>query len=184
MVDADDLIRVLAEPRRRRVVAALILGATTVVDLAAATGLSLREVVDALDRLESRGLATEGDGHWYLLEEAFTRVARQRAEASAAAAPADDLDASVPADHAKVLRAFVRDGRLVQIPVARSKRLVILDRLAQEFEPGRRYSEAAVNLILGRWHADTAALRRYLVDERFLDRAAGQYWRAGGTYEV
>ena len=37
-----------------------------------------------------------------------------------------------------------------------------------------------VNLMLGRWHPDTAALRRYLVDEEFLDRAAGEYWRAGG----
>jgi len=38
-----------------------------------------------------------------------------------------------------------------------------------------------VNLVLGRWHADTAALRRYLVDEGFLDRADRQYWRTGGT---
>jgi hypothetical protein len=41
-----------------------------------------------------------------------------------------------------------------------------------------------VNLMLGKWHADTAALRRYLVDEGFLDRADGVYWRAGGTVEV
>ena len=61
------------------------------------------------------------------------------------------------------------------------KRLVILDLLAQEFEPGRRYSEPMVNLMLGKWHADTAALRRYLVDEGFLDREAGEYWRSGGT---
>ena len=53
--------------------------------------------------------------------------------------------------------------------------------LAQEFEPGRRYSEPMVNLMLGKWHEDTAALRRYLVDEGFLDREAGEYWRSGGT---
>jgi hypothetical protein len=58
----------------------------------------------------------------------------------------------------------------------------VLDLLAQEFEPGRRYSEKAVNLALGRWHADTAALRRYLVDEGFLDRAGGEYWRTGGSF--
>ena len=38
-----------------------------------------------------------------------------------------------------------------------------------------------VNLMLGKWHADTAALRRYLVDEGFLDRESGVYWRVGGT---
>ena len=45
----------------------------------------------------------------------------------------------------------------------------------------RRYSEAMVNLILGQRHPDTAALRRYLVDEGFLDRSDGQYWRSGGS---
>ena len=46
-----------------------------------------------------------------------------------------------------------RDGRLLSIPAAHGKRLIVLDWLAQEFEPGRRYSEPMVNLILGRWHA-------------------------------
>jgi hypothetical protein len=58
----------------------------------------------------------------------------------------------------------------------------VLDLLAQNFDPGRRYSEAMVNLILGRFHADVAALRRYLVDEGFLEREHGEYWRAGGTF--
>ena len=80
-----------------------------------------------------------------------------------------------------MLRAFVVDGRLQSIPVAAAKRAVILDWLAQEFEPGKTYSEKMVNLILGKRHADTAALRRYLVDQGFLDRAEGQYWRSGGT---
>ena len=41
-----------------------------------------------------------------------------------------------------------------------------------------------MNEMLARYHADVAALRRYLVDERFLDREAGIYWRTGGTFEV
>ena len=79
------------------------------------------------------------------------------------------------------LDVFVVDGRLTSIPSAHTKRLVILDWLAQLFEPGRRYTEAMVNLTLGQRHADTAALRRYLVDEGFLSREAGEYWRSGGS---
>ena len=44
-----------------------------------------------------------------------------------------------------------------------------------------RYSEHQVSLFLGALHADYAALRRYLVDEEFLSRSDGQYWRSGGT---
>ena len=61
------------------------------------------------------------------------------------------------------------------------KRLVVLDWLAQDFEIGETYSEKMVNLILGKRYADTAALRRYLVDNGFLNRAEGSYWRSGGT---
>jgi hypothetical protein len=82
------------------------------------------------------------------------------------------------------LRAFVRDGRIVNMPSKHAKKLALLDWLAQDFEPGRRYSEQMVNLILGQRHADTAALRRYLVDEGFMAREAGQYWRAGGSTDV
>jgi Uncharacterized protein conserved in bacteria (DUF2087) len=39
-----------------------------------------------------------------------------------------------------------------------------------------------VNLILGQVHADTAALRRYLVDDDYLARADGMYWHTGGSY--
>jgi hypothetical protein len=80
-----------------------------------------------------------------------------------------------------VLRSFIVDGRLVQIPAARSKRLVVFDRLAAEFEPGATYDERQVNDVLRRWHDDVAALRRYLVDEGFLSRDHGKYWRTGGT---
>lgn len=98
------------------------------------------------------------------------------------------VDQSVPGERdslsvadRKVMKAFVVDGRLQSIPASLGKRLVVLDWLAQMFEPGRHYSESMVNLTIGQRHADTAALRRYLVDEGFLDREAGVYWRSGGT---
>jgi hypothetical protein len=85
---------------------------------------------------------------------------------------------------AAVLRAFVRDGRLVSVPAARSKRRVVLEHLAMAFEPGVRYAEAEVNVVLRAWHPDHAALRRYLVDEGFLGRERGEYWRTGGRVEL
>ena len=70
-----------------------------------------------------------------------------------------------------MLRTFLRGGKLVSIPTQHAKKLVVLDRLAQEFDIGVRYSERQVNALLRRFHDDAAALRRYLVDEGFLDRA-------------
>ena len=81
-----------------------------------------------------------------------------------------------------VLRAFLgADGRLSSIPTKLSKRLVVLDHIAQDFAIGEQYPEAYVNTILRRYHDDHAALRRYLVENDFLERRDGVYWRSGGT---
>jgi hypothetical protein len=85
----------------------------------------------------------------------------------------------------QVLRTFFDDeGHLTSIPAKHAKRLVVLDRLAQLFEPGERYPETEVNRRLRDAHDDVAALRRYLVDEGFLSREDGIYWRTGGTVEA
>ncbi len=178
---AAEIVRLLADGDRLRTVAALVLGASTTEEVVAAAGLDLRAAVTALGRLADRGLVDQDDHGWRLAEEALRASARASAVAGAAAS--DDELAWLPAEEARVLRAFVKDRRLTSIPAQRSKRLVILDLLAQDFEPGRRYTEAMVNLILGHWHADTASLRRHLVDEELLARAQGTYWRIGGTVD-
>lgn len=179
--DAGAIAGLLAEDGRRRVVAALVLGAATVDEVRAATGLGARQVVEALARLVDGDLVVRGDdGRHLLLGAAFRRAAI----AAAPARPAPDPTGDAPEDEARVLRTYLREGRLTRIPAQRSKKLVVLDRLAQEFEVGARYGERQVDGILRRFHPDVASLRRYLVDEGFLDRRDGVYWRTGGRVAV
>jgi len=84
----------------------------------------------------------------------------------------------------ELVARFVKNGRLVIMPSKRSKLLPVLDHIAQDFEPGRTYPESEVNAVLLRFHDDYAALRRQLLDEGFMTRDAGVYWRSGGTVEV
>jgi hypothetical protein len=87
-------------------------------------------------------------------------------------------------DEEKVLRAFLgEDGRIVRMPAKHSKRLVLLDHVCRVFEPGVRYAEPEVNALLRAFNDDVAMLRRYLVDEGFMTRDSGVYWRSGGTFE-
>ena len=168
----------LADDDRRQCLAALELGATTQDAIVAATGLTVPRVAKALGRLISGGLVVAGsDGGIYVLSSAF-RVAARQALSRPPSAEHDDA----PADTLRVMRTFVADGRITQIPTSLAKRRVLLDWLGHDFEPGRRYSEKMVNLILGKRHPDTAAWRRYLVDDRILGRDGGEYWRCGGTH--
>lgn len=85
----------------------------------------------------------------------------------------------------RVLRTFLRpDGGISTMPAKASKRLVVLDHVAQSFAVGHRYPEAEVDAILRTFHADYPALRRYLVDAGLLERQSGVYWRSGGTVDV
>lgn len=49
---------------------------------------------------------------------------------------------------------------------------------------GKRYPERNVDAALRGFHDDYPALRRYLVEAGFLERANGVYWRSGGTVDV
>jgi hypothetical protein len=177
---AAEVLGLLAEPERLKVVAALVLGASSVGDVAGATGLPPKATVRALTRLESGGLVEPVKDGWVVAADQLKDVAR-------AAAPADDAGDFGTADReaASVLRAFVRsDGRLAGIPAHRGKRLVVLNHVVRVFEPGVRYPERDVNTILRAFHDDVAALRRYLVDEGLLSRESGEYWRTGGTVDL
>ena len=175
-LDAATIVGALADDDRRRVFAALELGARTLDEVMVATGLDAGTAGRALGRLVDVGLVEAHGATLLVLGAAFRLAARE-----ALARPRSTEHDELPAEARRVMDAFVVDGRLAQIPTAHAKRMVVLDWLAQAFEPGRRYSEAQVNLLLGQRHADTAALRRYLVDEHFLSREAGQYWRSGGS---
>ena len=87
-------------------------------------------------------------------------------------------------DREEQLKPFVRDGRIIAMPVRPAKRRLLLDCVAQAFEPGLRFPEAAVDDVLKVLCDDHAALRRYLVDEGFMERRQGFYWRAGGSFDV
>lgn len=183
-MDPESLVGLLAEPRRLRVFAAVVIGDTTPAEIRDRTGLTLREVVEALRRLGEGGLVSPG-APLVAHADAFKEAARASAGARAMARPDGRLASSPDAidpDRARdaVLRAFLVQGRLVSIPVARAKRRVILEHIVTAFEPGVRYPEREVNAVLRAWHPDHAALRRYLVDEELLARDAGVYWRIGG----
>ncbi len=64
-------------------------------------------------------------------------------------------------------------------PKRQKEKLVLLRRIAELFEPVRRYKEKEVNAILLPVWDDYVTIRRYLIEYRFLDRKpdGSEYWR-------
>jgi hypothetical protein len=58
------------------------------------------------------------------------------------------------------------------------KKIVILRRIASQFEKGRKYSEKEVNSVLVAIYEDYATIRRYLIEYGFMERTIDckEYW--------
>ena len=178
----EEVLRSLAEPERLAVAGALALAPLSATDLAARLELPVRTVRRHLTRLAAAGVvAADRDRKTYRL------VPQALREAALQIGPPRDAGLALGAvyeEEEAVLRHYFRGGRLREIPAKRSKRRIVLSRLALEFDPGVRYTERQVNETLKRFHDDYAALRRYLVDEELLTREKGQYWRSGGPVDL
>jgi ArsR family transcriptional regulator, arsenate/arsenite/antimonite-responsive transcriptional repressor len=77
----------------------------------------------------------------------------------------------------KVLRTFFQHGRLKQFPAQLKKRQIILEKIVEEFEPKRQYTELEVNRILIEINEDVASLRRGMIELGLMERNKGIYWR-------
>jgi hypothetical protein len=72
---------------------------------------------------------------------------------------------------------FRPDGTLIAIPVKSAKKIAVLHHIAKELSPAEKYPEKDLNLIIAKYHDDTAAIRRYMIEYGILDRdSESVYW--------
>ncbi len=76
----------------------------------------------------------------------------------------------------KVLKTFFRGKKLIQLPVQKKKRMIILDEFFKKFEPGRKYQEEEVNQIIVDHFEDYCWIRRLMIENRMMFRESQIYW--------
>ena len=171
--------KALANESRLKIVGILANREASVGDLADL--LDLREPtvshhLSVLRELDLVHMEAFGNVHVYALnEEALTQMKVDLLSPQKVATLVQDVDAQ--SWKAKVLRTYVIDDRLTQIPANQKKRLVILQWLAEKFKPDARYPEREVNELIKRHHPDASSLRRSLISWKFMARDHGVYWR-------
>ncbi|MFC1850671.1 metalloregulator ArsR/SmtB family transcription factor [candidate division CSSED10-310 bacterium] len=147
-------------------------------ELAAILNLNPATISHHLQKLTRVGLLTsQKDQYYQTYSLVGNRLDQKISDLVHLPQPGLEIDTATDAYRQKVLRSFFKHGRLKSIPVQLKKRLVILEKIVQEFEPEREYSEHAVNQILLEFHEDVATLRRELIDRQLMARKRSQYWR-------
>jgi DNA-binding HxlR family transcriptional regulator len=177
-----NFFKALADANRLKIVGLLAQQPYSVEELAALLNLKPSTVSHHLAKLAQVGLVSAKTESYYnvyqLDEKALQSKSRDLFSQENLAASVVDVDAD--AYDRKVIEDFSRkDGSLKTIPAQRKKLEAILRYVVKAFEVNKRYSEKQVNEILGRYHEDTASLRRELVGYGLMKRegGGGDYWR-------
>jgi len=175
-------VKAMASADRLRIIGVLVRGRATQSEIAEQLHLPIRDVFNNLAFLVHVGVISETDGAYDLNEKAIQSLARGQFEGKRPSYEAKEESEDVR----KVLKNFLNpDGTIKQIPQPGSKLkkitqlLIILNYVVDAFAFDTNYTEKEVNTILRRFHLDTAALRRYLVDNGLMARESDgtRYWR-------
>ena len=173
-----NFMKSLADAERLKIAGLLGVEALTPNQIADRLGMKSARVEHHLEQLLDAGLAHKEGSAYRLDSQALEKLTRQVLAQSHPPAPEFEGDEF----EVKTLRTYIsRDGTLKAIPTQHKKLMVILGHLVKNFEPGVQYPENQVNQTLRRFHEDTAALRRYMVDNGLLKREKGVYWRVEGA---
>jgi DNA-binding transcriptional ArsR family regulator len=170
-------VKAMASAERLRIVGVLARGKATQSEIAEKLGMPTRDVYNHLSFLAEVGVIHETEGVYDLDEKAIESFARGQFEGKR---PSYEAGQEEPEDVRKVLKTFLHaDGSLKQIPPQGNKLLIVLNFIVDAFAFDTNYTEKEVNTILRRFHLDTAALRRYLVDNELMARESDgtRYWR-------
>lgn len=177
-----DFFKAMADANRLKIMGLLAQENLSVGQLAEMLKLRPSTVSHHLSKLTDAGLVSAKASSYYniyQLENSKLESMAQRLLSSdtlpamAAGIDLDSYDRKVISDYS------LPDGQLKTIPAQRKKLDAVLRYVVRSFEFGTRYTEQQVNEILGKFHEDTATLRRELIGAGLLARSTGgrEYWR-------
>lgn len=173
------LLKCLADRSRLRIVRSLAEGDLYVELLAERLGLAPSTVSFHLKKLSAAGLVSSYRTQYYVMY-ALNRDALDRNLLELVRACSDEAGEQRRREEAyrrRVIDSFFEYGRLTAVPRQRKKERIVLEAIAERFEPGRVYAEREVNDVISAVCDDVCTIRRDMVGEGLLARDAHGYWR-------
>ena len=92
----------------------------------------------------------------------------------------DERFVSSKKERDKVFSVFLdANGKATQIPKKEKKRIILIQKLAENFVPEKQYTEKEINTIISKMFDDYVTIRRYLIEYGILGRTVDgtTYWK-------
>lgn len=172
------IMKSLSDTSRLRVLNALLDKPQYVEELAHRLNLAASTVSFHLKKLEAAGLVNQKKEQYYIIytinDNLFKLTLREIVDS-------EDLEKYIQNERIekyrqKVLKIFFKKGKLIQLPVQRKKKMIVLDEFVKKFKAGKKYTEENVNSIITESYGDYCTIRRLLIEEGIMKREKQTYW--------
>jgi biotin operon repressor len=173
-----DFVKSLSDADRLRVVGLLSQSPSSQYEISSALGIPLAELTRHLEQLTASGVVRSQPqtGRYELDEVSVEKIRRTKLQRPRQVfSPPPHLSE----EDSKIIRKLAApDGSLKRLPGQLKQWMAVLRYILPVFTPATNYTEKQVNSLLVQFHADTAVLRRYLVDTGMLgrERDGSRYW--------
>jgi predicted transcriptional regulator len=170
------IIKALADGSRLTLIQALR-EPQCVEELARRCNLAASTVCFHLGRLEEAGLVFKRKEQYYVVyalnEALFDKSLRELT--SFRNAEHSLQESRLQRYREKVLRTFIRNGRINRIPAQHKKRLIVMEEILRRFHPESIYKESEVDGVIGEFWDDYCTIRRAFIDEGMMVRDGDKY---------
>lgn len=173
-----EIMKALADSSRLQALNALMEKPQYVEELAHRLNLAVSTVSFHLKKLESVGLINKNKDQYYTVFSINDELFRLTLKELTSFNNIEKFiqDERIKKYKEKVLKSFIKKGRLLALPVQHKKRLIILDEFAGKFKPGIIYDEKEIDNVIKQVYDDHCTIRRLLIEEGIMQREKQKYW--------
>ncbi|MBQ7826751.1 MAG: metalloregulator ArsR/SmtB family transcription factor [Clostridia bacterium] len=175
MENAVAILKCLADQSRIAILNILARGDSYVELIASKLELTPATVCYHLKKLEAAGLVRCSRTQFYMIYSLNRELFD--APLSALLFTGDETVDREAAYRQKVLDSFLVNGRLLSLPAQQKKREIVLEKLAERFDPDRTYTEREMNAVILEYYDDFCTVRREMVGLGLMERDHGIYRR-------
>jgi len=172
------VFKCLADKSRQRIINNLLNEAMYVELLAEKLDLTPSTVSFHLKKLEACGLVSSQKKQYYVMYHVNRDVLDATLLSMIKSEQKDKTEEKRQLEYRdKIFKAFMKNGKIPQIPVQLKKRLVLWEEVLKCFDKNREYKEREVNIIIADFNDDFCTIRREMVGEGMFTRDKGIYKR-------
>lgn len=174
-----DIFKCLSDSSRLKIINSLMIEPMYVELLAERVGLSTSTVSFHLKKLEDANIVSSKKEQYYTIYTLNEEILSMNLKDLIVDSRKEEeiLNEREEKYKKKIIDSFFKYDKLIEIPVQKKKRQIVLEKIVEAFEKDREYTEKEINLIIADFHDDFCTIRRDLIGFGLMERNNGIYKR-------